>query len=288
MNNSDTALAAYYGGTPGTLWVRATCPFCPTVEGTPDKKRSFGVRRSDGYYHCFRCAIAGFIQNLDAAAPPLKVDKTEGPQAISPPPEFKLAPADPVSGSIGWWSAPDEIIREILQRRKVTPATWRDAGVGYCVAGRYGRRIVVPITDPDDARVWWGFSARTWNPRAKLKYLYAEGMQRGRMLYNGSALRRVTNTPALIVEGVFDALPYWPDAVACLGKPTKDQLPQLLGARRPLVVVLDGDAWRTGKALSLLLQHKRKQAAYIRLPPKTDPNDLDPTELISLAAERVS
>ncbi len=46
-------------------------------------------------------------------------------------------------------------------------------------------------------------------------------------------------------QGVLDALAYWPNAVACLGKPTPDQLGLVASAlRRPIVIALDKDARR--------------------------------------------
>jgi hypothetical protein len=49
------------------------------------------------------------------------------------------------------------------------------------------------------------------------------------------------------------------------------------------VVTLDGDAWEIGRALAMRLQLKGKQANFIRLPPKKDPNDLGVEVLTELA-----
>ena len=64
--------------------------------------------------------------------------------------------------------------------------------------------------------------------------------------------------------------------VACLGKPNEAHLALLQEARRPVVVVLDGDAWEEGEALSLRLRFEGLRAGFVRLPPKTDPDEVSP------------
>ena len=84
-----------------------------------------------------------------------------------------------------------------------------------------------------------------------------------------------TDEPVMVVEGCFDALPYWPDAAALLGKPGEAQVRSLLEAKRPVVVVLDGDSWEEGMMLSMDLELQGQRSGYVRLPPKQDPNSVD-------------
>lgn len=94
-----------------------------------------------------------------------------------------------------------------------------------------------------------------------------------------------------MVEGVPDAIPYWPDAVSCLGKPSEEQIRLLTHAKRPVVMCLDGDAWRLGRRVAERLAYDEVQASFVRLPPKTDPNNQainhGPAWLIERAAEAV-
>jgi DNA primase len=108
----------------------------------------------------------------------------------------------------------------------------------------------------------------------RLTYCYPRGMNRDGLLYNAPALQEQTARPCYIVEGSLDALALWPDAVAVLGKPLKSQLRILAAAKRPLVVALDGDAWNEGQALAWTLQSLGVRAASVRLPPKTDPDEV--------------
>jgi hypothetical protein len=116
-----------------------------------------------------------------------------------------------------------------------------------------------------------------------LKYRYPEGMKRGDHLWNYQALLKETEEPALVVEGVWDGLPHWPDVAACLGKPTRNQYPLLLAAKRPLIVVLDGDAWEECRSLALKLRLDGMRVKWLRLPPRTDPGEYIHAELMCLA-----
>ena len=98
-------------------------------------------------------------------------------------------------------------------------------------------------------------------------------------MFNEAALAEVTDEPALVVEGPFDALAYWPQAVAVLGKPTEPQMLTLLRAVRPVVVVLDGDAWQEAEMLAWRLRFEGQRAGWVRLPPMVDPDEVDPAWL---------
>ena len=82
-------------------------------------------------------------------------------------------------------------------------------------------------------------------------------------------------------------MPYWPHAVAFLGKPSHEQVDMLMDCDRSIVIVLDGDAWREGWALAERLKLAGKRAAMVRLPPKTDPNDVDRRWLVTEARKAI-
>ena len=104
-----------------------------------------------------------------------------------------------------------------------------------------------------------------------MRYRYAPGGRRA--LFNEAALHVETDQPVLLVEGVFDAFPYYPNAVAFGGKPTDEQVAALLAAKRPMVSTLDGDAWQEAEALAMRLHLAGKRADWMRLPPGRDPAD---------------
>lgn len=181
--------------------------------------------------------------------------------------------------------------RKYLRKRGISEDVWREVGIMGCTDGwldksYFGRRIIIPIRLQTPGPVV-GFISRDWTNKQNLRYKYPKGMPRGKFLFNQEALFVETEEPLLIVEGALDALPYWPNAVACLGKPSEEQRQLMLQATRPLVVTLDGDAWEEGWSLALWLQFQGMAASFVRLPPKSDPNDVDRQWLVEEARKAI-
>jgi DNA primase len=100
-------------------------------------------------------------------------------------------------------------------------------------------------------------------------------MARREILYNHSAIYKDIQEPVMAVEGVFDALPYWPNAIAFLGKPGKSHVDMLKKSKRPVCIVMDGDAYRIGWSTANVLIFNGLRAGTVKLPPRSDPNDVD-------------
>src|SRR5262249_30190976 len=99
-----------------------------------------------------------------------------------------------------------------------------------------------------------------------------------------------TLSPLLLVEGVFDALPHWPHAAAFLGKPTGAHLAALDKHRgRPIVVILDGDAWEQGWAVAQRVRALGVPSiASVKLPAGFDPGELPTSWLMARARESLA
>lgn len=249
-------------------WWSGPCPFCPT-----DKRRpSFGVHAETGRYHCFRCGQKGRIE------PELLLDAGLGaPRAV----REKPASFEPDGFTLLCGGADKDSIalapaRAYLQGRGLGFRQCREAHVGAVVRWR---RVVVPILSASGA--WLGWSARDWTGTSDRPYLYPKGMPRAGLLYNEAALVADTDTPLLVVEGVLDALAYWPDAVAVLGKVGRGQVTRLMQTERPVCFVLDGDAWREGQAWAQYLVAHGRRAGHVRLPPRTDPDEVPRAWLVA-------
>jgi DNA primase len=160
-----------------------------------------------------------------------------------------------------------------MRSRGLGEDIWEKAQIGVCLEGQQAGRIVVPVLAPDG--LWVGWVARIWTKKGHLPYVYPRGMQRGSVLYNQAALLVKTEKPVLVVEGVFDSLAYWPDSVAVLGKPSGPQVDALVASKRPVAVVLDGDAHDEGTALAGILQIEGQRAGDVWLPPGKDPDEID-------------
>lgn len=265
----------------GGEWLRSNCPFCSEVVGKADRKQAFSINRYTGWFHCFRCGTAGRIDRLAEEA----IEERPAPKAPS-----AVAPPE---GFIALWEGSNAQGRAVrpavayLAKRGVGPPLIAEAHVGCCISGKYAGRVVVPVLD-SGMRHWLGWVSRAWAPRAFRPYLNLPGPWRGGVLYNHAAAHVATDDPLFVVEGVFDALALWPNAAAVLGKPSASQVDALACATRPVVALLDGDAWEESLALALKLRLLGQRAGAIRLPPMLDPDEVDRADLWEAARTALS
>lgn len=274
MSDRDTQArrAASQARPSSSGWFRANCPFCLERTGKEDRKQAWSILMSKGIYHCFKCAVAGRIRGWEGSddampeaeilAPPVEIEAPEG---------FVELMQEPCRSSFA-----AEAPKAYLRSRGLTDeSVWAAAHLGVCFTGKQAGRIIVPILST--ANEWLGWVGRVWQKKAPLPYIYPRGMPRGQVLYNHDALLVKTLQPVLVVEGVLDALAFWPHAVALLGKVGGEQMDALVASRRPVAVVLDGDAWREGEALALSLRLEGQRAGNVRLPPGKDPDEMNKT-----------
>lgn len=259
-----------------TGWIRANCPLCVLSRGSSDRRFSFGLYVPSGFYHCFRCKSVGRLSDDEGSRFAAPLNKPE-PRKVSPPESLVPLWCEP-----GLTASCLEPARSYLLERGLPPSAWKAAALGACLRGLLRKRIIAPVLS-DDGTQWLGHVARDWTGSSTRKYLNAAGMSR--LLYQGAQRFRETDAPLLIVEGMFDALPYIGSAVALLGKPSDSQVRMLAESRRPLVIALDGDAIRDSRALQQRLKLRGVNAGMVKLPPGMDPGDVDPGWLIEKAAE---
>lgn len=241
---------------------RANCPFCDERVGKADRKQCFSVHTVTGWYRCWRCGIAGRLdgmEDVEPVAPP--------PDGPAPGPPEGFTPLDELRDALS-----AEPARAYLRSRGLPEPVWFSANLGACLSGRFGGRVIAPVLSPEGS--WLGWVGRAWVAKCPKPYFNAPGMSLGEVLYNHAALLVETDEPAYVVEGVFDALSLWPDSAALLGMPTDAQISAMAAARRPVVMVLDGDAWEIGWATAMRLRLEGQRAGSVRLPPKTDPDQV--------------
>jgi len=210
----------------------------------------------------------------EIAAEPTAPRAPDTPAAEQELPDFEIESwfgyvplaSDPDAPHFAW-------ARDYLAGRGITWDTIVEAEVGAANLGSLRGRIVVPHWAPDGRLAGW--IGRDVTGSAYLKYRYSRGMHR-QLLWNQRQLSLETEVPLALVEGVFDALPLWPDVVAFLGKPTTHHVATLSAHRgRPIVVVLDGDARYEGWALGNKLKLAGvPRVGFARLPPGEDPGSL--------------
>ena len=267
MSDRNRVRDEYERANRGAAWTHIKCPLCEERGLRADRKGAMSVS-ARGWYQCHRCAAKGWIYEPDEQPPTPDVPATT-PGRLGAPEGFYA------------FDSPDAGItldpaRAYVASRGLDMDVVTRAGVGACVTGYFAGRVVVPIED------WHGYVGRTW-VRSTIPYLYPRGMNRAQLLYNRAALDVETDHPVFVVEGVFDALALWPHAVAVLGKPSGWQVQQLIHARRPVAVALDGDAYAEALSLALRLRIDGARAGVIRLPGDKDPDQIAIGELTAAA-----
>jgi len=261
-------VAKAFAGHTSRGWIRVNCPLC-----VRDYKMSLGLNTKTGGYNCFKCGSKGWL-------PPTLRDLVPDDQPAKPEPE-KVVMTLPdgfieIYSEPGWSASSFDNAREYMRRRGISDSICAGVGVGGVLRGWLAGRVIIPIIEDDQVRGW---VARDYTKTALRPYMYPTGMSRHGTLFNAMALREETDEPALIVEGCFDALPYWPDACACLGKPLSTHIPLILAARRPVIISLDGDAWEEGWAFAMKLRHLGGRVGFVKIPAGEDPGSVDPTWL---------
>lgn len=277
----EEALAAVEGRPPSASgWARGHCPFCPTVYGRRDKNRSLSVHLESGRVVCWRCGTrCGTSGPKDYRPKPRKLGE--------PPPE---APEGFLTFTKALREHPSYANQALdyLESRHVSKKAIVRSGMGMAVDGKLAGRVVVPVHGVE--KPWLGYVSRIWEcsdpldlpprrPKYLPKYFNSAGLDRENNLFNMSALQVDSDKPVMVVEGVFDALPYWPHVVACLGKPAHKHVDILARSGRTLVVVLDGDAWLLGEACAKRVCLAGGRATYLRLKAKKDPGTVMPKKL---------
>ena len=276
---------------------RMSCPFCEDA-GHRDRKRSLSVSTSNGFWRCFRCDTKGRIGSLDRGE-----DYSERGSKPSPDPEEEVyeKPSEFYALAGDRSEALRPARRYLLGKGpcgRPTPvprSIWAAADIHACAEGFWQNRIIVPLYAPGQ-RKWLGWIARLWfhnlvpgaEGLAALKYLYPRGMDKGELFYNQRVLDRDTEDPAIVVEGAFDCFSLWDDACAMLGDCSHQQLDILIKSDRPVCVVLDGDAWQKGHMMAARLRFEGQHAGHVRLPPRTDPDEVDKNWLLEEARRSIT
>lgn len=264
---------------------RGACIFCAD-EGHVDKKRSLFVNVW-GVYYCYRCGTTGRVPT-DEDPPPtdwrvrgVLADDTAALTPIEPPKGFFSLSTHPGSSSETFKPVREYVVDRFID----TDTPWEvvaEAQLGACADVEWSgwenqmwcNRVIAPFL-ADDQETWLGFVGRTVLDSARvLKYLYPSGIARSQILYNRRVLDEPTDEPALVVEGAFDTFPFYDRAAALLGEASHQQLEIIKNGKRPSCFVLDGDAWRKGWALAARMRTEGCRSGHVRLPPRTDPDEV--------------
>ena len=268
---------ALHGAATSGRYATTVCPRCRDRDGKPNK-RKISVNVTNGWFRCWRCDFRGRLPGFDDGANTPIFDAEDDVQELEQWSDY--TPAHEPGGH--------RALAYMTQERNIPEDTVRAAGIGWCARGEHAGRVILPIEDRFGNLVAW--QGRRIRAGKGPRYYTAEGSPRGSLFY-GEHHVHTGDGPLMVVEGPMDALRHWGRAVAMFGKPSKIQRDRLLAwTHRPLVVVMDGDAWRDGDGLAKWLTamgHPR--AGCVALPAGADPDTFDPGVLrqaVEFVAER--
>lgn len=254
-------------------WIRRNCPLCELVTAKADRKTSFGYHVVSKRYECYRCGSTGRLKEDPDDYSAFPVDEQAAMAPVLEPPEgFYELTSEVGMTSLHLQGAWDYLLRPTSEGgRGLTRELVAKFGIGACIKGRYGGRVIIPVRSKDLAWLW--FVGRVWEKKAEKPYLYPQGGRNG-VMFNHAALHVETDVPAGIVEGCFDGIALDPDGVAVLGSPTDANMLAFEESPRPTVFVLDGDVHEKAWSYSMRLRLAGKRSGSVRLPARVDPDEL--------------
>lgn len=252
---------------------KVTCPGCG--------KKALWVNVDKECYHCFVCGLGGSTREMSGKA---------GAEARL---AFLLGVADNGVRPRGLPTASDRLVlppryRRVNERAQA-PDAWdyvQSRGVNPELV-EFGVHEPLSVTFPmyeESKVVYWqsrsivpNLRRKTGNPGKKRL-----GYGKDAVVYRLDTV--VKGHPAIIVEGVFDALRS--GGVATLGKTMSNQQAMKIFSRKPSAVFIcyDGDAfdYSLQAARSMFLLSRQCPVIPVRLPGELDPADLGRQRLLNL------
>ena len=282
-------------GSSGTELV-IDCPIC-------EASRKLYVNERSGLWICYRCGEKGnatklvsliegisfrearrFVLRGSMDRPSKSVDEIRNldrsPSGSSARSGVQL-PAEfiPIfDRSSNTWRVPT-----YLKERGISTTVAATFGLGFCKAGRYAGRLILPAHVFGVVRTFQGRAMGDFVP----KYLGPSGDKKGSALFGVD--EAFGEEEVLIVEGPLDVISLAVKGFAAIGlmgkvaTPAQATLLRRAGIKRA-VVMLDADARRDAGKVATLLEEVLDEVKIATLPEGMDPDDADP-EIITGALE---
>jgi len=230
-------------------------------------------------FHCWSCGISGPLGKLFDDYGNKKLKKT---YLLIRPEEFKVEEkkknilrlpqgytkvleASPVY-------PPHKEAFNYLKSRGITDEMCERCNIGLTMTGDFQGRIIIPSYDKDGKLNY--FIARSWNPRAKMKYKNPIA-EKDQIIFNEYLID--WNKDIFLCEGAFDSI-FLPNSIPMLGKFMSDLLFSTLyeKAKGYITICLDSDAWESSLKLYHMLNGGvlYNRIKLVKLPGDSDIADL--------------
>jgi len=281
--------------------VYVDCCFCD------DQKHRLGINVETGVMHCFNCEEKSGdresvirskrktyekIAEATSITEPFTVDDDEDVEVSV---KEKTLKKDKPKVTLELPKAYEPLWKEINDRdgrkalryaldRGVTKEQIKHHRIGFACAGRYAFRIIFPVYYRQSLH---GFVCRDFTGDAELKYLNSYG---DKGLYNLPS-KKIRNTKAILVEGVFDVLAVERanikgyDVIGCLGSKLKTSQYRRLSTYNKVVIWAEPDhagvdgTIKRAKALQKLGVKVKVVVPDEDVETDTDPGAMDANEI---------
>ena len=132
-----------------------------------------------------------------------------------------------------------EAYNYLITERKLTKKTILRYRLGFCIEGKYSKRIIIPSYDVYGEVNY--FVSRTYDPRVKKRKYDNPQSDKDALIFNEGFID--WDSPVFLVEGVFDMFSV-PNSIPLLGKTISKLLYLRLKEYQPkIIIILDPDAW---------------------------------------------
>jgi DNA primase len=251
---------------------------CPNCDGDRHKG-NLEVSLEKFVWHCWSCGVSGPLGKLFDDYGNKKLKKTYlliRPEELKvqekkknilrlPQGYTKILEASPVY-------PPHKEAFNYLKSRGITDEMCERCNIGLTMTGDFQGRIIIPSYDKDGKLNY--FIARSWNPRAKMKYKNPV-CEKDLIIFNEGLID--WDKDIFLCEGAFDSI-FLPNSIPMLGKFMSDLLFSTLyeKAKGYITICLDSDAWESSLKLYHMLNGGvlYNRIKLVKLPGDSDIADL--------------
>lgn len=167
-----------------------------------------------------------------------------------------------------------EAYNYLVTERKISREIILKYKLGFCITGKYAKRIIVPSYDSNGVVNY--FVGRTYDPTEKKKYDNPKS-DKDKIIFNEGFVN--WDVTVYLVEGAFEMFTFPVNIVPMLGKTISNTLYFKLKELKPnVVILLDPDAYKNSIELFYMLHtiyiDCEERVKLVKLPAKDDLDEL--------------
>lgn len=272
--------------------LQVNCPRCQERDGLsyPDGKFNLEINTSKRVFRCWKCDEPRFSGTLGRL---IKIFGThadyelyksyagifydytywEDEKEYAPVklPEEMILFSQMQTGDLEHFEAYNYLVTE----RKISRDIILKYRLGFCITGKYAKRIIIPSYDADGEINY--FVGRSYDPAEKKRKYLNPYTDKNRIIFNEGLIN--WDSTVYLVEGAFEMLTFPVNCIPMLGKTLSTTLFFRLKELKPeVVVLLDPDAYKDAVQLYYVLHTIyvgcEEKVKIVKLPTKDDLDEL--------------